>query len=178
MYDYMGEQLDGQLASEAVLVEAEILAVLIQCEDIAEWIDALFIKHVHVDKMVAYLVGGVGQHKDYLLRALCYAAQTHRKAVAAENGENNADGPAAELCPDVRRDIVDGGIVPLRSRDDRLGHGDYVSVADLKLILAYRLHDGIRNDFDKIVPGADDGCAEASGNCTDNSAHNRHLCIV
>ena len=88
--------------SEGVHGVAEQLPVLLQRQHIPVGVHALLVHEVRVNKMVAYLIRGVAEHKDDLLCALGNAPQADGKAVAAEDGENDTHGLTAQP-PAVRQ---------------------------------------------------------------------------
>jgi len=97
--------------------------------------------------VVAHLVRGVAEHQKDLLGALGDAPQADGEAVAAEDGEDNADGFAAELCANIRGNIINAAIVALRTCHDGLGHGDDIAVAGRNTAFLDGFQDGIGYDF-------------------------------
>ena len=176
--DQIAVELDVVHAGERVLFITEQLAVLLKRQHVAHGIDALLVQQILVEEMVAHLVGGVAELQHDLLRAHRDAAQADREAVAAQDREHDADGAAAELGADVRRDVLHGGVVALRAGHDGLGHGDHVAVAHGKAEAVLRrrgLQHAVDHDLSQIVALADDRRADASGNSTYHSIHEEHL---
>ena len=147
-------------ACEFMLVFAEKLAVFFESEHIAVGIDARFVKLVKDYELIAYLVGGIAEHEDYLFRAHCYAAQTDCKSVAGQDREDDAHSPAAQLGADVLGDIRDSGVVALRPCDDGLGERDYIAVAQTEAFGFCRGEHAVGYDCGKIVPLADNGAPD------------------
>ena len=85
--------------------------------------------------MVADLIRRVGEHEDDFFRAPGNPTQADRKTVAGKYGKNNADRIIAVLGPDIACNIVDSGIIALRTGHDRFGHGDHIAVVQGKAVL-------------------------------------------
>ena len=160
--------------SEGVHGVAEQLPVLLQRQHIPVGVHALLVHEVRVNKMVAYLIGGVAEHKDDLLCALGNAPQADGKAVAAEDGENDTHGLTAQLGADVGGNIIGRGIVALCAGHNGLGHGYNIPVADGKAILRLcgSLQNGLGDDLHQIIAAADNRRPNTPGNSTDHTAHN------
>ena len=158
-------------AGEGMLFIAEQLPVPLQGQHIAVGVDALFVQRVQAHQVVAHLVRGIAQHQHHLFGAPGDAPQADGEAVAAEDGENDAHRPAAQLGADIPGDVVHSGIVALGTGHDGLGHGDDVAVANGKAVLRGGLQHGIGDDLGQIIAAADDGRADAPGNSTDHTAH-------
>ena len=150
-------------------VHAEQLTVLFERQHVGIRIDARFVELIQTHQFVADLVRRIAEHQNDLLRALGDASQTNRKPVAGKNRENHADRSAAELLFHVRRNVVHRGVIALRARHNRFGHGDHVPVAQRKSVAAGRLEHAVRDDGRKVVPLPDDRAADAAGNCSDPS---------
>ena len=150
-------------AGELMLVLAEQLAVLLERQHVGIGVDALFVDLVQADQLVAHLVGGIGEHQHHLLAALGDAAQADGKSIARQYGEDDAHRAAAQLFPDVLRDVVHGGVVALRAGDDGLGDGDDVAIAKRKTLGLRGLQHAVGDDGGQVVPLADDGAADAAG---------------
>ena len=162
---------------EGVLLIAEELPVFLQGEDVLVGVHPLLIHRVQADEVVAHLVGGVAEHEDNLFRPLGDAPQADGKAVAAEDGEDHADCLAAQLGPDVGGNVVHRGVIALGPGDNGLSHGHNVPVPDGKAVLPGGLQQGAGNHLHQIVTAADDGGADAPGNCTDHTAHKGTLLV-
>ena len=161
-----------------MLILAEQLAILLQGEHVAVGIDARLIDLVQGHQLVTNLVGGVGEHQDDLLTALCNTAQADCKAVTGQNGENDADRAAAQLCFDVGGNVLDAAVVALRASDDGFGQGDDVAVAQLKAFDLSSLQDAFGDESGEIIALTNDGATDAAGNGTDSSCvfHNDSFC--
>ena len=157
---------------------AEELPVLFQAQHVLIGVDSLLIQQVLVDEVVAHLVGGVGEHEDDLLRPGGDAPQAHGEAVPAQDGEDDAHGPAAQLGAHVLGDVADLGVVALGPGHDGLGHGHHVPVVELEPRLLGGGQHGLRHDLREIVPRADDGRADAPGNRSDHTAHRKTPHII
>ena len=162
-------------AGKGVELIAEELAVFFEAQYVAVGVDALFVHHVDVDQVIADLVRGVREHQHDFLCAFGNSAQTDGKAVAAENGEDDADRLSAKLLANVERDVVDRCVVSLRSGNDGFGHRDDVAVTNFKALLLRGLQDTVNDDFTQIVALADDRGANASGYGSHHAAHEQHL---
>jgi len=125
--------------------------------------------------VVAHLVGGVAQHQDDLPSPLGNAPQAHGKAVAAEDGEDDAHGATAQLGLYVGGDVIGGCIVALGPGHDGLGHGHHVPVTDGEAVLRLRgsFQDGLGDNLHQIVAAADDGSPDTPGDSTDHTAHKK-----
>ena len=170
--DDVGVKVNIVDAGEGVENVAELLAEVGEREHIAVGINAGSVQLFPVDKMVADLVGGIGEQQDDLAAALCHAAQEQREAVAAENGESHADGLAAGLGAHVGGNVVHRGIVALCAGDDGFGHGYNVTVVRGNARLAPCFLHGGGGDLSDIVALSDDRGADAAHNGTDGS----HIC--
>ena len=134
----------------------------------------MLVHHVPIDEVVANFIRGVGEHQHNLLAALGDTTQADGKAVAAQDGEDHADGLAAQLCADVLSDMIHGCVVTLGTGDNGLGHANDVTVADNDLAGLDRISHTGGNDLRKIIALADDRCAHAHGNSTKHTAHEKH----
>ena len=169
--DQLGIVIHVVDAGEAVDPVAEELPVALQGQQIPVGVHALGVQTVPVHQVVAHLVRGIGEHEDHFLRALGNAPQADGKAVAAENGEDDADGLAAQLLLHVCGDIVHRGVVALGTGHDGLGHGDDVPVMEGEALLLGGGQDGCGHDLLEIVSLADDGGADAPGNSSYHTTH-------
>ena len=157
---------------------AEQLTVLLQGQHVGVGIDALLVKHIQIDQMVAHLVGRIAEHQDDLLGALGDAAQADGETVAAEDREDDADGLTAQLGTHVVGNVIHAAVVALRAGDDSLGHRDDVAVTGSKLTAIGRSHDAIGHDLHQIIAFTDDRRTNAHGNSTNHSAHISTLLIL
>ena len=148
-------------AGELVLVDTEELSVFCQGQNIAVRVDARFIDLVEADQLVADFVGGIAEHQNDLLGAHCDAAQADRESVSGQDREDHADGFAAKLGPDVRRYVIYGAVISLRSRNDGLGNCDHVAVAELKSFALCCLQHTVCDDRSKIIAFSDDGASDS-----------------
>ena len=164
-------------AGEAVDPVAEELPVALQSQQIPVRIHALLVQTVPVHQVVAHLVRGIGEHQDHFLRALGDAPQADGKAVAAEDGEDDADGPAAQLLSHVGGDIVHRGVVALGPGHNGLSHGDDVPVMEGKALLLGGGQDGCGHDLLQIVSLTDDGGADAPGYSSYHTTHRFFTCL-
>ena len=109
--------------------------------------DLVFIGHDEHD-----VLGGAGD-----------ASEDDGKAVAGIDGVDDVDGGiGTEFLPHILGDVVNGGVVTLRTGDDGLGDTDDRLVADFILVRG-RLHgaqDAIDNDSSEVVTFPDDGTSE------------------
>ena len=147
---------------KGVLVVSEERPVALQGEYILIGIYSLLVHQVQVHQMVAHLVGGVGEQQHDFLGALGNAPQADGKAVAAEDGEENADGLSPQLGPHVGGDVLHRGVIALGPGHDGLRHGDDIPVTHGKAVLTGGLQHGSGDNLHQIVPASDDGGANAS----------------
>ena len=169
--DQIGIELHVIHAGETVLLKAEQLAILRQIQNIAVGINPVGVQIVQIDQMVPHFVRGIGEHEDDFLGAFRKPAQADGKAVAAEDRENHADGLSAKLGADICGDIVNTGIIALRTGDDSLRHADNVTITDSKAFALGGLKDTIDNDRSQVISLTDDGSADASGYSSNHAAH-------
>ena len=148
---------------------AELLAELHERQNVAVGIDARGVELVPVNKAVAHLVGGVGEQQHDLFAAHGHAAQQKGEAVAAEDGERDANGAAAGLFAHVLGDLAERRIVALRTRHHGFGHGDHVAVVRLDARFLPRFHHGSGGDLGDVVSLADDGRAHTARDGSDRS---------
>ena len=167
--DQLGVEINIVYAGEGVDDVTERRAELPQRQRVAVGVDPGLVQAVPVNQMVAHLVGGVGQQQHDLLTASRKALEQQGEAVAAEDGEGDADGFAAGLRAHVRGDLVDARVVALRAGHDGLGHGDDVAVAGGDSRLFPGLHDGVGRNLGDIVSLADNGRAHAARDGSDAS---------
>ena len=85
--------------------------------------------------MIAHLVGRKTQHKDDLFRTSRDTFEADRKAVAAEDGEDDAYCSSACTRLDIFSNVLDGGVIALRSGDYGLGDRNDISVAEFESFL-------------------------------------------
>ena len=76
---------------------------------------------------------------------------------------------ARKLTFNIRGNLRGGSIVALRACNDRLGHGDNITVMERDVLAFCRRKDAFGNDLGNIVPASDNGCADTARNCTDES---------
>ena len=119
--------------------------------------------------MVAHLVGGIAEHQHHLLAAACDALQQQGEAVAAENGERDANGLAAGLGPDIGADLLHGGVVALAAGHHGLGDGHHVLVVRLDAVFTQRVQHGLHSNGHGIVALAENGRAHAPYNSSQRS---------
>ena len=155
-------------------VHAEEFAIALQCKDVGVGIDAVLVQTVDAYEFVAHLVGGVGEHKDDFLASHRYAAEADGEAVAAEDGEDDADGASAGLGAYVLCNRADGCIIALRARDDGLGHADDVAVTDFEAFFLCGFQHTVGNYFCQIVALPDNGATDAAGHGPDSSFMDAH----
>ena len=105
-------------AGELMLVDAEELSVFFQSQDIAVRIDSRLIDLVEAHKFISHFVGRIAEHQNDLLSAHCDPAQADRESVAGKDREDNADGAASKLSPDILRNIFNGAVITLCPRDN------------------------------------------------------------
>ncbi len=158
-------------AGEGVDHLAEGGAELLEVQHVVPRVDARLIQLIQAHQMVAHLVGGVGQHQHHLLAAPGDALEQQGEAVAAEDGEGDAHGPAAGLDPDVGGDLGNGGVVALAAGHDGLGHSHHVLVAGLDAVAVQRGQHGVHNAGDDVVALPEDGRADTTCHGADQSAH-------
>ena len=128
LFDQIRVIIDVVNAGELMLIDAEQLMIAFKRQHIAVGIDARFIDLIDGDQLITHLIGRIGQHEDDLFAAHRDTAQADRKAVAGQDRENHADSTAAELRLYIIGDILNGSIVALRTRYDRLGDRDNVFI--------------------------------------------------
>ena len=152
-------------------VVAEQLTVALLAENVGVGIDALFVEHIDVKQVIADLVGGVAEHEGYFLCALGDASQTDGKAVAAEDGEDDADVSRRKLLAHVLCDVVHACVVALRPCENGLGNAQNVLFADGDTLLLDAVAKAVAHDLRKVVALSDDGRSHASDNGSDCSFH-------
>ena len=158
---------------KGVLLVAKQFAILCKSEHVAIGIYALFVNGIKAYKMVSNLVRGVGEHQNDLFCTLCNAAQADGKTVAAEDGENNTNGLAAEFIFDVSSDIVNGCIVALSASNNCLGHSNDVSVAEGNTFNARSLQNGSGNDIHNVVAVSNNGSSYSARNSAEHTTHKK-----
>ena len=169
--DQIGIELHIIHAGKTVLLIAEQLPILGQIQHIAVRINAIGVQRIPIDQVVADLVRGIGEHEHDLLGAFGDAAQTDRKPVATEDGEDNAHGFSAELGANIGGNVVNGGIVALRPCDNSLCHADDIPVANREAFALGGLQDTVDNGFLQIIAFANDRGADASGYRSYHATH-------
>ena len=117
---------------------------------------------------VAHLVVGVAEEDDHFVHGASHALEAHGEAVAAEDGEDQAQLLGGELGGDVLGDLVHGDVVALGAGHDGLGDGDDVTVFQAVIVLGLGSVDALDHDVDDVVTLPDDGALYAPGN---NSCH-------
>ena len=117
---------------------------------------------------VAHFVVGVAEEDDHLVHGAGHALEAHGEAVAAEDGEDQAQLLGGELGGDVLGDLVHGDVVALGAGHDGLGDGDDVTVFQAVIVLGLGSVDALDHDVDDVVTLPDDGALYAPGN---NSCH-------
>jgi len=153
---------------------AEQLAVFCFGQHVAPWVDALFVEQLLVDKVVADLISREAEHQNDLFCAAGNALEADRKAVAAQDREDDTDGFSAKFVFDIGSDVIDVRIVSLCACNDRLGYSDNISVVEGKAFAFACCQDRIDDDFCKVVTFADDGRTNAAGYGTYQSFHNQN----
>ena len=171
-FDDVPVVIDIVNAREGVHPHAERLAVLLEREHVAVGVDAALVQRVHVEEVVAHLIGGIGEHEHDLFRPAGDAAQADGEAVAGEDGEHDAHRAAAELGAHIRRDVVHRGVVAVRPGHDALRHGDDVAVVQLKAVLGHGALHTVRHQLDYVVAFAYYRGTDTPGNDT---AHVKNL---
>ena len=162
----LGVVLDIVNTGERMLNVAEQLTELGGGQHITVRVDALRVDTVQIDQMVADLVGGVAEHQNNLLAALGNAPQANGKAVAAENGEDHANGTTAELCAHISGNIICCAVVALRTCNNGFGHGDNIPVMGSQAILFDGIQDRTGNDLGQIIALTDNRSANTHRNST------------
>ena len=119
--------------------------------------------------MVAHLVGGVAHQDVGLLEGAGDALEADGDAVAAEDGEGQADGVGAELGGTVLGDGVHAGVVALAAGHHGFGHRHDVLILEFDVLLFAAGEDGVGDDLYKVVALTDDGAAHAARCCADSS---------
>lgn len=164
-------------AGEGVGGVAEQLTVALQREHILIGVDPLFIQHILVNEMVAHLIRGIRQHQDHLFGALGDAPQADSETVAAEDGEDDANGFSAQLGLYIGGDIVHRGVVTLGAGHNGLSHCHYVAVAYGERAIVDRLQDRPGDDLGQVISAADNGGADTHGYGADHPAHRTTLLL-
>ena len=124
--------------------------------------NALFVHQIGVKEQVADLVGGEGELNVKLFAGSRKCLKNSCKAVAAENGENDAHIFAAESCFGVCGDLVDVGVVGLSAGNDCLGNSYDIALFNGKSFIIGGLEKIFGNETDKIISGAEDGHNDTS----------------
>ena len=122
-----------------------------------------------IEEMVADFVGRIAEHERDLFRTEGDAAQNDRETVPGKDRENDADMLSAQLCFDIRRDVLYGSIVPVRTGHDRFRYRNDVPVVKHESFCVRRGKDAVPYDGNKVVSLTDDGRADPAGNNTDCS---------
>ena len=159
--DEVAVVLDVVHAGEGVLVLAKEFPIPLQGQHVAVGVDARFVQLIQGHQAVAHFVAGVAEHEDDLVRTLSDAPQADGKAVAGEDGQDDADGAGAELGTHVGGDVVHGGVVALRAGHHGLGDRDDVLIPQLEALLFGRFQHTGDYDIGQVVPLADDRAANA-----------------
>ena len=167
--DDTGVILDIVHSCEFMDVGAEELAVAVQRQQVRVGVDPMLVQPVETHQLVAHLVGRVGEHEDYLPASHRDTLQADGEAVAAEDGEDDADGLAAGLGTHVLRYGGNGGVIPLRTCYDGLGDADDVAVTEFESFFLSCFKNAGGHYFSEIVALADDGAADTAGHGPDPS---------
>ena len=121
---------------------------------------------------VAHLVVGVAEQNDHLVHGPGDALQAHGEPVPAENGEDQPQLLRGEFIADILGNLIHSDIVALGPGHHGLGHGDHIPVLQGVAVCLLRRIDTVYHDIDDVVPLADDGASDASGN---NACHGHVL---
>ena len=156
-------------AGKGVAHRAEQLAEARKRQHIAVRVNVGCVEGVEADDLVAHLVRGIAEHQHDPFSSAGDAAQADGEAVAREDGEQNADRPAAQLGSDVGGDSVGRCIVALRARHDRFRHRHNVAVVQRKAVARGGSQHAFGHDGGEVVSLADDGAADAARNCANFS---------
>ena len=155
-------------------VLAEQLAVLRFGQYIGVGVDAGLVQLVQAHQFVAHFIGRIAEHQNNLLAATGNAAQANGEAIAAQDGENDANGLATQLVADVFSNGIHGCIVTLGTGHDGLGNGHDIAVAQLEIIGFGSGQNAVHNDLGQIVTFTDDGAADTAGDSA-NISHKYDL---
>ena len=136
---------------------AEQFTVFFQGQHIAERIYARFINLIQAYQMVAYFIGRIAQHQHDFLCAFCNTAQADGKPVAGQDREDDADGLAAQLRFHIRRNVIYGAIVSLRTGHDGFRDGDDVPVTQGKAFACRGFQYAVRYNVCQVIALTDDG---------------------
>ena len=148
---------------------AEEFAVALQRQDVGIGIDSGLVHAVDVDQRVAHLVRRIGKHQDNLLHAGGDTSQADGETVAAQDGEDDAYGPAAGFGTHVRRDGGNGCVIALGTGHDGLRHADHIAVAKRKSFTFSGFEDAGGDDGCQVVALTDDRATDAAGHGPDFS---------
>ena len=146
--------------------EAKQLTIFFFGQHIAVGINIVLIHHIPVDQVVAHFVRGITEHQNDFLATGSNAAQADRKAVTAQNGEDNAYSFATQFCANVLCNIFDTYIVALSACNDRLGHSNDIPVAGGYTIDANSIQNRTGNDFGQVIALTNNRCANTHRNST------------
>ena len=103
-------------------------------QEIGMRVDSPFVHQIHVHQLVADFVGRVVQKQMDFLAALRDPLEDQRKAVPAQNREQQGDFPG-KLLVDVFGDRRNRRVISLRPCDDGFGDADHITVTILKAVL-------------------------------------------
>ena len=156
-------------SGELVAVFAEKLAVFFKGKYIGIGVNSGFVDLVEAYEAVAHLVGGIAEHKHDFLCAGGNSAQANGEAVTGKNGENNADGAAAELFLYILCNGVYGSVVALCAGGYGLGDGDNIAVVQREALGFGGFKYAFGYNGGKVVSLTDDGAANSPGNGADSS---------
>ena len=129
-------------------------------------VDSPLIHQIHVHQLVAHFVGRVVQKQVDFLAALGYSLEDQRKAVPAQNREQQGDF-AGKLLVDVFGDRRNRRVISLCPCDDRFGDADHITVAILKAVLCGGFQQRIDDHRGDVIPLLDDRRPDSP----DNGSH-------
>ena len=152
-------------------VGAEEVAVLLQSQNIGVGIHTGCVQLIQADQRIAHLVRGVGKHQYYLFCAGGNTAQANGETVTGENGEDDTDGLTAQLGADIGSNGIDGGVIALRTGDNRFRDSHNVTVIQAKAFALGSVQHAVYNDLSQVIAFSDNGAADAARSSSDFSFH-------
>ena len=141
---------------------AEVLTELLLCKHVCPGVDALFIKGVKIDKMVADFIGRVAEHKYDLLGTSCDTLKTDGKSVTAKNREYNTDGLVTEFVLYILCYLVNRCVITHSTGNNCLCYGYYIPVSKLEALALRCCKYAVNYDLSYIIALFDDRCTYAS----------------
>ena len=148
---------------------AEVFAVSRLVEHIAVGVYITVFQQLLIKEMIADLIGRIAEHQRDLLHTQGNAAQPDGKAVAAEDGENDAQMVAAELGAYIVGDVLNSGIISCGTGNNRFGDSNDVTVSEGEALSLGGSQYAVADNGYKVIVLADDRRADAPHNSTNSS---------